>query len=83
MSCSVEQPWPRTYSDRFEERAADEWTLAELTHRLSVPPSTLYKWLRRGELRGRQVVQASHRLWLIQADKAELVRLRKRSTAFH
>ena len=63
-------------SDRLEQRAADEWTLAELIQRLDVPGPTLYRWLQRGRLRGRQVMQASHRLWLIQADEAELARLR-------
>jgi AraC-like DNA-binding protein len=66
----------RSYRDAIEERAADEWTMSELAHRLAVPEPTLYSWLRRGELRSRQVVAAAHPLWLIQADEAELARLR-------
>lgn len=59
-------------------RQADEWTLAELSHRLDMPPATLYRWLCRGLLKARQVTQQSHPLWLIQADAAELVRLQAR-----
>jgi len=53
-------------------READEWTLAELSHRLDRPQPTLYRWLCRGVLQGRQVTQQGHPLWLIQADAATL-----------
>lgn len=66
----------RRYSDAIEERAADEWTLSELAHCLGIPGPTLYSWLRRGELRRRQAVVAAHPVWLVQADEAELARLR-------
>jgi hypothetical protein len=56
-------------------REANEWTLAELSHRLDKPQPTLYCWLQRGILRGRRVIQQGHPLWLIQADTAQLERL--------
>lgn len=59
-------------------RQSNEWTLAELSHRLDMPQPTLYRWLRRGELHARQVKVQAHPLWLIQADAAELERLRAR-----
>ncbi len=62
-------------------RQANEWTLAELSHRLDMPPPTLYRWLCRGILKARQVIRKSHPLWLIQADKSELERLQARRAA--
>lgn len=56
-------------------READEWTLAELSHRLDRPQPTLYRWLCRGVLKGRQVAQQGHPLWLIRADAATLEQL--------
>ncbi len=56
-------------------RGADEWTLAELAHRLDMPQPTLFAWLRRGRLRGRQVPHAARSLWLIQADARDLAQL--------
>jgi len=57
------------------EGTQQELTLTELARRLNVPQPTLYSWLRRGLLQGRQVIHADHPLWLIQADEAELARL--------
>ncbi len=54
------------------QRQANEWTLAELAHRLDIPPPTLFAWLRRGRLRGRQVAHGAHVLWLIHADPQDL-----------
>jgi hypothetical protein len=62
--------------DTIEDRADDEWTIAELSHCLAIPQPTLYSWLRRGWLRSRRVDHTAHRLWLIHADEAELARLR-------
>ncbi|MCB1822702.1 MAG: hypothetical protein KDI73_14180, partial [Candidatus Competibacteraceae bacterium] len=39
---------------------------------LDRPQPTLYRWLCRGVLQGRQVTQQGHPLWLIQADAATL-----------
>jgi DNA invertase Pin-like site-specific DNA recombinase len=76
----------RCYSDHIEDRGANEWTMAELAHCLAIPQPTLFSWLQRGWLQGRQVAQAARRVWLIQADEAELARLRElrsRSQALH
>ena len=62
-------------------RQPDEWTLAELSHRLDRPQPTLYRWLHRGILKARRVIQQGHPLWLIQADTNELERLRSRHDA--
>lgn len=62
-------------------RQADEWTLAELSHRLDMPQPTLYRWLCLGLLKGRQVTLQSHPLWLIQANATELEQLQARRVA--
>jgi DNA invertase Pin-like site-specific DNA recombinase len=72
--------------DMIDDRAADELTIAELSHLLAIPQPTLFSWLRRGWLHGRRVAQTAHRMWLIQADEAELARLRalrSRSRTWH
>jgi hypothetical protein len=76
----------RSDRDMLEDRAANEWTLAELSHSLSIPQPTLFSWLRRGWLHGRRAAKTAHGMWLIQADEAELARLRalrSRSRAWH
>jgi DNA invertase Pin-like site-specific DNA recombinase len=55
---------------------ADEWFLADLARTIGMPPVTLYHWLRRGWLSGRQEGQAPWR-WIIQADAPEVARLRE------
>ena len=57
-------------------READEWTLPELAYELAMPPVTLYRWLKHGRLKARQETAAGHPVWLIQADAAELARLK-------
>lgn len=62
-------------------RKANEWTLAEPCHQLDTPQPTLYRWLQRGLLKGRQVTQQGHPLWLIEADEAERKQLPSRRVA--
>ena len=62
-------------------RDAEEWTLKELALELEMPPVTLNGWIRKGQVRARQVRHAGHTLWLLWADKAELERLRALRTA--
>lgn len=64
----------RCNRDKIEDRGANEWTIAELAHQLSIPQPTLFSWLRRGWLQGRRADQTAHRMWLIQADEAELAK---------
>src|SRR4051812_45808431 len=58
------------------ERQANEWTLTELTQAWEIPPPTLYKWLRKGYVRARQVRHVSAPVWLMWADANERERLR-------
>ena len=60
------------------EHQANEWTLAELPHKLDMPETTLYSWLRHGQFKERTAVSQSYRLWLIQATEEELMHLRSR-----
>ena len=62
-------------------READEWTMQELAHQLNMPGVTLYAWLRKGKIKGRQVMVASRSIWLLHADAMELERLRKQRMA--
>ena len=51
-----------------------EWWLPELSRALGVPASTLYGWLRRGQLKARQLHGDQGR-WVIFMDEAERARL--------
>jgi hypothetical protein len=53
-----------------------EWYLADLARTIGMPPVTLYHWLRRGGVTGRQEGQAPGR-WIIWAESAEVARLRE------
>jgi hypothetical protein len=52
-----------------------EWTLLALARELDMPDTTLYYWLRRGDLPGRK---ASNGVWLVRAKKGEVEELRRR-----
>jgi DNA invertase Pin-like site-specific DNA recombinase len=62
-------------SDR-EVLGRHEWWLAALAQELSMPPLTLYRWLCRGWVRGRQLPGVSGRR-VVWADEKELDRLRR------
>jgi hypothetical protein len=53
---------------------ADEWWLADLAAKLSMPIATLHRWQRVGWLTSRKVTSAGNR-WAIFADADELSRL--------
>jgi DNA invertase Pin-like site-specific DNA recombinase len=53
-----------------------EWYLVDLARTIGMPPVTLYHWLRRGWVSGRQEGQPPGR-WIIWAERAELARLRE------
>jgi DNA invertase Pin-like site-specific DNA recombinase len=53
-----------------------EWWLGGLAQALSMPSLTLYHWLRRGWIRGRQLPGVSGR-WVVWADEKELDRLKR------
>jgi DNA invertase Pin-like site-specific DNA recombinase len=62
-------------------READEWTMKELAQQLHMPGVTLYAWLCKGKIKGRQVLVASRSIWLLHADAMELEQLRKQRMA--
>jgi Recombinase zinc beta ribbon domain len=62
------------------KRKLNEWTLKELAGKLEMPESTLYVWLHRGQLNARQAKGPARTVWLIYADRKELVRLRQLRT---
>jgi DNA invertase Pin-like site-specific DNA recombinase len=54
-----------------------EWTLVGLAEELSMPVVTLHSWIRRGWVTARKVLEVGAQgVWVIQADAAELQRLR-------
>ncbi|WP_322756795.1 recombinase family protein [Frankia sp. Cas3] len=54
---------------------SDEWWLAVLAREVGMPVATLFGWLARGWVTGRQDTRPPHR-WIITADRAEVERLR-------
>jgi DNA invertase Pin-like site-specific DNA recombinase len=52
-----------------------QWWLATLARELEMPAATLFGWLRRGWVTGRQDTRPPYR-WIITADQAEVERLR-------
>ena len=55
---------------------ANEWWLADLAAKLSMPIATLHRWQRVGWVTSRKVTAAGGR-WAIYADADELLRLRR------
>jgi DNA invertase Pin-like site-specific DNA recombinase len=53
-----------------------EWWLGELAERIRMPKQTLYTWIRRGWVSSRQL-RGHARRWVVWADEAELLRLRR------
>jgi DNA invertase Pin-like site-specific DNA recombinase len=53
----------------------DQWWLAALAREIGMPAATLFNWLRRGWITGRQDSRPPYR-WIITADRAEVERLR-------
>jgi DNA invertase Pin-like site-specific DNA recombinase len=64
---------PKKGSQRLRQH---EWRLPDLAAKLQMPPISLYVWLRRGWVSGRQLEDEPHRPWVIRADAQELSRLR-------
>ena len=51
--------------------SSNEWTIPDLIDRYRLSNSTIYGWIRRGEVKARQLGDAGSR-WIIQAAQAEL-----------
>jgi DNA invertase Pin-like site-specific DNA recombinase len=66
----------QTVPSRKKRLRRDEWFLPELARELDMPAITLYNWLRRGWINGRQLLDQPHAPWVIRAEEAELSRLR-------
>jgi DNA invertase Pin-like site-specific DNA recombinase len=64
---------PRSVTDE-EHLRANEWWLADLAAKLSMPIATLHRWQRVGWLASRKVTAAGGR-WAVYADADELLRL--------
>jgi hypothetical protein len=62
-------------------READEWTLKELAQQLQMPEPTLYKWLKKGLIKARQVQANARSVWLVTADADQLEHLRQQRSA--
>lgn len=66
---------PRSVTDEQHLRA-NEWWLADLAAKLSMPIATLHRWQRVGWVASRKVTAAGGR-WAIYADADEMLRLRR------
>jgi DNA invertase Pin-like site-specific DNA recombinase len=69
---------PGLDADRRTDRgelADDQWWLSTLATEIGMPMATLFTWLRRGWITGRQDTCPPYR-WIITADQAEVQRLR-------
>jgi hypothetical protein len=69
---------PGLDADRRTDRgelATDQWWLSTLAAEIGMPMATLFTWLRRGWVNGRQDTRPPYR-WIITADQAEVQRLR-------
>ena len=66
---------PRSMTNEIHLQA-NEWWLADLAAKLSMPIATLHRWQRVGWVTSRKVTAASGR-WAIYADADELFRLRR------
>jgi hypothetical protein len=69
---------PGLDADRRTDRgelADDQWWLSTLATEIGMPMATLFTWLRRGWINGRQDTRPPYR-WIVTADQAEVHRLR-------
>jgi DNA invertase Pin-like site-specific DNA recombinase len=62
---------------RHDGLGEHEWWLADLARAVGMPPVTLFNWIQRGWVTGRQEAQPPRR-WILWADEAELEQLRER-----
>ncbi len=57
--------------------ADSEWTIPDVVDRFGIPASTVYGWIRRGDVSARQE-GGSHGRWIVQATERELAELAKK-----
>ena len=70
------RPTKRPRVDESHVPDENEWWITDLVRHLQIPYVTIYSWLRRGWVHGRQLPVAGGR-WIIWADPDELERLRR------
>lgn len=75
LCASLREPHVPESDHASEEKPKTTWTLPQLARHLDMPVVTLYAWLRRGWIQGRQQ-NDPRRTWMVDADPAELSRLR-------
>ncbi len=73
----LENRTPRRRSEQPVDLGVHEWWLADLARATGMPPVTLFSWIRRGWVTGRQQAEPPRR-WILWADEAELEQLRER-----
>jgi DNA invertase Pin-like site-specific DNA recombinase len=74
----VQSLWNREsaqHSPKQTELPKEQWRIRELAAELDMPEITLYSWLRRGWVKGWKQKEPPHH-WIVQANAAELSRLR-------
>lgn len=57
-------------------KKTSEWTLPDLAEKLGMPHVSLYSWIKKGKLEARRVQKGGRYILLIDADDAEIARLR-------
>jgi hypothetical protein len=57
-------------------KKSSEWTLPDLAEKLGMPHVSLYSWIKKGKLEARRVQKGGRCILLIDADDAEIARLR-------
>jgi hypothetical protein len=67
----------RSRTRRHDPLGEHEWWLTDLAQAIGMPPVTLFHWIRRGWVTGRQEAQPPRR-WILWADEAALEQLRER-----
>ncbi|MGB3299309.1 MAG: recombinase family protein [Phormidesmis sp.] len=67
---------PRRATAKKPSLPADQWWLSDLANALDMPAVTLYGWIKKGWVQGRQETFANKR-WMVYASPAEIVRLKQ------
>jgi DNA invertase Pin-like site-specific DNA recombinase len=73
----LENRTSRRRSEQPVDLDVHEWWLADLARAIGMPPVTLFTWIRRGWVTGRQQTEPPRR-WILWADEAALEQLRER-----
>ena len=69
---------PRGTRTALTDLGLDHWSIAEIAVMLEMPTATVYNWIYRGWITARHAPDGARNYWIIEADAAELQRLRER-----